>query len=114
MIPVARIDCASSSSLASSKVLRGCCSPGRIKSISISRSSSLSCGDGAVDISALSPLPNGFLFMGQHLLCELEIAFGAARPRVVMNHGFAMTWRFGQADIPRNECFQDETPVEFS
>src|ERR1043165_7572549 len=103
MIPVARMDCASSWSLGSSKLLRGCCSPGRIKSISISRSSSLPGGDGAVEISALSPLPSGFLFMGQHLLCELEIDFGAARARVIMNYGFAVTWRLGQPHVPGDD-----------
>src|SRR6185437_1529375 len=53
-------------------------------------------------ISALSPLPNAFLVIGDDLLCELNIAFGTFTTYVVEYDRFSMTWGFRKADIPRD------------
>src|SRR5487761_705952 len=65
-------------------------------------------------ISALSPLPNAFLVIGDDLLCELNIAFSAFTTNVVEYYWLSMTWCFRQADVPGNHCGKhlsaEETP----
>src|SRR6185437_4803267 len=53
-------------------------------------------------ISALSPLPNAFLVIGDDLLCELNIAFSAFTTNVVEYYRLSVAWGFCQTDIPGN------------
>src|SRR5579872_129112 len=66
------------------------------------------CGVGSGSrISALSPLPNAFLVIGDDLLCELNIAFSAFTTNVVEYYGLSVTWGFRKADVPRDHCRED-------
>src|SRR5579859_6169070 len=65
-------------------------------------------------ISALSPLPNAFLVIGDDLLCELNIALSAFTTNVVENYRLSMTRGFREADVSGNHCGEhlraEETP----
>src|SRR5260370_36909217 len=59
------------------------------------------------------PLPNalrclsGALFMGQDLLCQLNVALGAARAQVVRKNGLAETGGLCEANAARNYGAKD-------
>src|ERR1700685_2427851 len=60
------------------------------------------------------PLPSAFrgflsgsLFMGPHLLCELNICLGPAGFGIVGEDGFPEARGFGQADATGNHCLKD-------
>src|SRR5579863_9318444 len=55
-------------------------------------------------ISALSPLPNAFLVIGDDLLCELNIAFSTFTTNVVENYWLSVARGLGQADVSGNYC----------
>src|SRR5579864_3908939 len=65
-------------------------------------------------ISALSPLPNAFLVIGDDLLCKLDIALGAFTTNVVENYWLSVTWGFREADVPRNNCGEHLSAEEAS
>src|SRR5258707_15696056 len=62
---------------------------------------------------AESPLPNalrglsGALFMGQDLLCQLNVALGAARAQVIRKNRLAETGCLSKANTPRNYGLKD-------
>src|SRR5579872_1381250 len=59
--------------------------------------------------SAERPLPSALrclsvpVFILQDLLCELDVAFSSAGPRVVHQDGFSVTGGFRQADAAGND-----------
>src|SRR5487761_1045924 len=58
-------------------------------------------------ISALSPLPNAFLVIGDDLLCELNIAFGAFTTNVVEDYRLSVAWSFRQPHVPWDHSCED-------
>src|SRR5262249_955794 len=92
---------ASSFKLSSSNVFRGCCAFGRIRSMSISRSCSVSRS--GVPNRALNPRPNAFRGVAMdNLLRKSDVAFRTFRFDVVQDNRPAVAWRFAQTDISRN------------
>src|SRR4051812_24609510 len=88
-----------------------------MRSISISEPESiLTLGAVAVlsPISAPKPLPSGCLTMIYDLLCQLHIAFGTARSRVVNNYRLAKTGSFGEPYVPWNDGVEDLRAIEVS
>src|SRR6266436_4654786 len=69
---------------------------------------------------AESPLPNalrglsGALFMGQDLLCQLNVALGAARAQIIRKNRLAKTGSLGKANTPRNYGLKDALLEEFA
>src|SRR5579862_6884726 len=108
MMPLARMDCASSSSRSDWKTWRGCNGFGPIASMDNQTTPSfegggsvVGCGVGLVGRRALRPLPRAlrgfstFLFMLQNFLGEADIAFGAAGTNVVSQNSLAVTRGLG-------------------
>src|ERR1017187_5329809 len=124
MIPLARIDWASSANRLSSKTRRGWNGFGWMKSTGMLRVDSCGShgsGDGTgggcwtwvrVGRSAPIPLPSArrgcsVLLMVEDLFGESDIAFRPLGPGVVGQDGFAETGRFGQADAARDDGPED-------
>src|SRR5258708_13045238 len=69
---------------------------------------------------AESPLPNalrglsGALFMGQDLLCQLNVALGAARAQVIRKNGLAEAGVLRQTNAAGNYSAKDALLKEFS
>src|SRR5215831_10388952 len=114
MIPLDRIDCASSSSRSPWNARRGWRGLGSMASTArLCVGSSRAAGTGRTDggrlgSSAFSPLPSALrelsgLFMVKNLFGEFDIAFGAAGTRVVADDGFAKAGGFGQAHTSRDD-----------
>src|SRR5205809_3621423 len=112
MIPLARIDCASSSSRSFCNSLRGCSGLGSMESMAAfegvsSRTGGGGATGGRVGSSAPRPLPSarrGFsdLFMIQNLFCEFDVALRAFGTRIVAQDGFAETGRLREPDAAWN------------
>src|SRR5258708_25747912 len=100
MMPLCRIDCASSSSLFSLKMLRGCSPVGSRRSIS-SSIRSLSTDVSCVK-RASSPLPSAFLDIVYHLLCQPHVALGPLGSDVIKNNGFSVAWGFGESNVSQD------------
>src|SRR6266404_9131170 len=108
MMPLAMIESANSWSRAGSNTVRGCKGLGSIRSMETTLAGPPSVEDAGVasmaagrdGSSAESPLPNalrglsGALFMGQDLLCKLNVTLGAAGAKVVGEDRFAETGSF--------------------
>src|SRR6516225_2367541 len=58
-------------------------------------------------ISAPSPRPRAFLAIGNYLLSQVRVAFSPFALLVVKDNRFAETGRFGQANISRNDAFEN-------
>src|ERR1044072_7344038 len=107
MRPLARIDCASSSSFSSAKNFRGCAGLGSIWSMPSSRRS-LSTDTVGLN-SALSPLPRAFFDMMisplfvDDFFSKPQITLRAFRFDVVQDCRLAITRRFGQANVARDD-----------
>src|SRR5580700_8508228 len=67
------------------------------------------CGSGS-RMSAPSPRPSAFRFIGNDLLGELRIALRPFAMNVVKNDRFPETWRFGKSYIARNNALKDLPP----
>src|SRR5260221_4040147 len=69
---------------------------------------------------AESPLPNalrglsGALFMGQDLLCQLNVALGAARAQIIRKNRLAKAGGLCQSNAARNYGLKDFLLKEFS
>src|SRR5688572_4905519 len=122
MMPLARIERASSSILASSIDVRGWNWLGRRRSVSTSSERSLTAGTGASGMSAERPRPSAGRFSTMVLLragggggCvaredfarQREIGFGAARFDVVENARDAVAGSFAEPDVPRDDRLVD-------
>src|SRR6185369_14442280 len=121
MIPLARIDAASSSRPSELKCVLGCIGLGWIRPNGSVPGfiEAGGTGAGAVATAAAAgcprpgrraerPLPSALrvlslaLFIRQNLLREFDIALGSPGTRVVHENGFAVTGRFRQSDAARN------------
>lgn len=76
------------------------------------------CTARALGMRAESPLPSTLrclsgLFTGEDLLCELDIAFSAARTDVIRNDGLSETRGFGEAYASGDYCREDLIGEEF-
>src|SRR6516165_10258845 len=63
-------------------------------------------------INALSPLPNAFRVMANHLPSQFDIALGAAAGGVVKKYRLAVAWRLRQPHVSRNHCAKDPVAEE--
>src|SRR6266566_87836 len=117
MIPFARMEFASSCIRSGSKTRRGWTGLGSISSM---RTLVGVCGVGndCVWLSAttsglggnraVNPLPKALrgascgLFIGEHLLGQLDITFGSLGAKIIAQDGFAIAGSFGEANIPRD------------
>src|ERR1035441_8111254 len=126
MMPLARMDCASSDRRSLWNMRRGCSGLGSMLSIGmVSDASSFGAGEGTgwfvgrVGSRALRPLPSalrGFsvLFMVEDLFGQPDIAFGALGAGVVSKNGFAETGRLGQANAAGDDGGEDLVFEELS
>src|SRR5947209_16917856 len=107
------MDCASSASRSLWNIRRGCSGLGSMPSIGTDRETSCATGAGArVGSSVPSPRPSALrelsgLFMVENLFGEFDIAFGAARSRIVSQNRLPEARRFRQPNAPRNHGFED-------
>src|SRR5882724_8722683 len=101
MTPCARMESASSLSPSSAKFLRGCWVLGRIRSISISRSCSIS-GSG-VPNRALRPRPKAFRCAMNNLLCEAYVRLRSLGFNVVKQDRTTVTRSFPEPNIAWND-----------
>src|ERR1700730_11044673 len=128
MMPLARMDWASSASVGCSldklrgRGLASMDSMSTCKALAVSRSWSWPCcggGEGAgvmtrvrVGSRAPKPLPRALrelsgLFMVQNFFGKLNVTLGAAGPRVIDEDRLAETGGFGQPDAARNDSLKD-------
>src|SRR5260370_25907288 len=123
IIPLARMDCASSARRSSWKTRRGCSGLGCMSSVAMfsedSRGSAGVWGTGAgggvwvrVGSSAPIPLPSALrgcsvLFMVEDLFGQFNIAFVPLGSGVIDQHDIAEAMRFGQADAAGNDGAED-------
>src|SRR5712671_5619819 len=105
MTPCARMESASSLSPSSAKFLRGCWVLGRIRSISISRSGSIS-GSG-VPNRALRPRPKAFRCAMNNLLCEAYIGLCSFGFNVVKQDRTTVAGSFPEPNVAWNDRGQD-------
>src|ERR1700719_3725808 len=103
MMPLARIEAASSSRRSGSKTVRGCIGLGSIESIG-------RCVGAAAGVltragrRAERPLSNTLrcssvpLVILENLLREPDVALGRPGPGIVHKDRFSVTWRFSQPD----------------
>src|SRR6266550_855387 len=110
--PLARIDLASSSSLASSKILLGCRELGSIRSIGTSLVSSVAVAVPSAERSAPSPRHNAFRVMRDYLLRQLKVRCRPFGMHIVKSNGFSVARRLGQANISGNYRSEDLLPVK--
>src|SRR5579871_621260 len=113
MMPLARMDCANSSSRSASNVRRGWRGFGSMESMAMVWAFSTGAGvggavGGRVGSSAPSPLPSalrGFsvLFMIEDLFRELDVAFGAFRSGVVAQNRFPKAGSLRQPNASRDD-----------
>src|SRR5580693_6783385 len=121
MIPLARMEAASSSRRSELNTDRGCIGFGCMASIGslVGR-----CGaspaavpdalaPGLAGRSADKPLPSALrglsfaLFIFQNLLGQLDVTLRPPGARIIDDDRFAVAWRFRQPDTPRNHGRQD-------
>src|SRR4030095_3681109 len=114
MTPLALMDDASSSILASSIWRRGCCSFGASRSTSTSSAPGRT-GSDASGISALNPLPSAGRRSSmmasfssgsvprEHLFGQGNVGCRTAGCGVLPDAGNPMAWRFTQPDVARND-----------
>src|SRR5262249_4451471 len=110
MTPCARMESASSLRLSSSKLRRGCCAFGRMRSASISRSCSGSAS--GFPNKALSPRPRAFLCAMNDLLCQADIGLGSFGLDVVQQNRLPVAGGFSQSNIAGNEGRKDAVAEE--
>src|ERR1041385_1893878 len=119
MIPLARIDCASSLKLSASKTRRGCTGFGSISdtatdtilSVPSVGASAGGAAAGRVGSSAVRPFPKTPLgFILQSLLSELDVPLRPARPYVVGQNRLAMTRCLSQPHAPRDHRVENLIP----
>src|SRR5205823_2855891 len=106
------MESASSFKAFSLKFLRGWWEFGRMRSISISRSCSVSSS--GVPSNALKPRPRAFLCAMDNLLCQAYVTFGPLGLNVVKQYWPAVAGSLSQPDIARNDrrkqLFAEESP----
>src|SRR2546422_4599038 len=78
----------------------------------MSRISSLSASGESVEISALSPRPNGLLVIGKNLLSKMRVSFSPSRSRVIIKYRLSVTRSLRQADVPRNGSLKHQAAIE--
>src|SRR5437016_3178388 len=127
MIPLERMEFASSCIRSGSKTRRGCTGLGSISSM---RMLVGVCAVGAdcVGLSsttrglggsrAVNPLPKALrgascgLFIGEYLLGQLDITFGSLGANIIAQDGFSIAGSLGEANIPRDDGSKNLTLEE--